>query len=100
MYSLKTPDPVMRCRRADSGYVGCGLAIAHCRACSALRCGPAKAGTVTSMTAATENTKMRRMFIRLTRLKISDGWRERAWLRGRGCSYHELGIRTASRSLH
>src|SRR6202040_1937263 len=27
---------------------------------------------------------------RLTRLKISDRWRERAWLRVRGCSYHTL----------
>ena len=33
----------------------------------------------------------------LTRYKISDGWRERAWLRGRGCSYHKLDIGTASR---
>jgi len=41
-----------------------------------------------------------RLRIRLTRHKISDGWRERAWLRVRGCSYHELGIGTASRSLH
>src|ERR1017187_4610223 len=38
--------------------------------------------------------------IGLTRLKISDGWREGARLRVSGCSYHVLGIGTASRSLH
>src|SRR5438046_5949786 len=38
--------------------------------------------------------------IDLTRHKISDGWRERAWLQVRGCSYHKLGIGAASRSLH
>src|SRR6476660_6818694 len=32
-------------------------------------------------------------------LKISDRWRERVWLRVRGCSYHRLDIETASRSL-
>jgi hypothetical protein len=32
--------------------------------------------------------------------KMSDGWRERVWLRGRRCSNHKLGIGTASRSLH
>src|SRR5437016_2070067 len=32
--------------------------------------------------------------------KMSDGGRERAWLRVTGCSYHELDIGAASRSLH
>src|SRR4030095_15845756 len=36
----------------------------------------------------------------LTRHEISDGWRERAWLQARGCSYHKLDIGAASRSLH
>ncbi len=37
---------------------------------------------------------------RLTRPKISAGWRDRAWLRGRGGSYHTLDIGAASRSLN
>ena len=36
----------------------------------------------------------------LTRHKISDGWRERTWLRVRGGSYHKLERGAASRSLH
>jgi hypothetical protein len=35
-----------------------------------------------------------------SRLKISDGQREKVWLRVRGRGYHKLGIGTASRSLN
>ena len=54
----------------------------------------------TATTIRQDELDVRCVVIRLTKHKISDDWRGRAWLRIRGCSYHKLDIRAASGSLH
>src|SRR5882724_8342768 len=47
-----------------------------------------------------KHTKSRRMYRDLTRHKISDRWRERAWLRVKRGSHRKLERGAASGSLH